>query len=121
VVLMELDPGKTNANAVYDYIMESRREDDDYGGSGLCSHQAAAAIGAGLGRDINPWGLNTPIAVAGVVKNSGAVSSSYYTFPGAGDGSNLTDAERRAMMQLFYNFRDEWSRRWEPPGISSWR
>ena len=119
---MELDPAKTNANAVYDYIMESRREDDDYGGSGLCSHQAAAAIGAGLGRDINPWGLNTPIAVAGGVKNSGAVSSSYYTFPDLlADGASPTDAQQRAMLQVFYNFRDEWSRRREPPGISSWR
>lgn len=121
LVLMELNPAKADANAVYNYIMESEREDADYGGSGVCSHLAAEAISAGLGRDINPWGLNTPAAVANLVKTSGAVSSSYYTFPDAGNGANLTGAQQRAMAQLFYAFRDEWSRRMEPPGVSSWR
>ena len=121
VVPMELNPALCNANAVYDYIAQSERDDDDYGGSGVCSQQAAAAISAGLGRDINPWGFNTPVAVATAVKNCGAVSSSYYTFPDAGDGSKLTPAQSRAMAALFYAFRDEWSRHREPPGISSWR
>jgi hypothetical protein len=120
LVPMELDRAKTNATAVYDYIMKSDRDDADYGGSGLCSHLAAKAISAGLGWDINPWGLNTPAAVANLVKNSGAVSASYYTFPDAGDGTNLTDSQKRAMAMLFYAFRDEWSRRREPPGILKW-
>ena len=121
VVVMELKPAMVNATAVHDFIMQSDTDGATYGGNGrLCSHLAAEAIGAGLGRDIDPTGLNTPIAVATFVKNTGAVSSSYFTFKDAGDGSNLTPAQTFAMLHLARAFPDEFHRRREPPGILKW-
>ena len=121
VVVQELDPARTDATAIHTCITVSDGRDADYGGSGVCSHLAARAISAGLGSNINPVGLNTPAAIYTVVKNSGSVSASYYTFPGAGDGTNLDAAKKRAMAALYLAFRQEWSKRREPPGVSTWR
>ncbi|HJQ57200.1 MAG TPA: hypothetical protein VJ890_09855 [Vineibacter sp.] len=117
VVLMELRAGMTNATAIYQYITRSEAR---FGRDGLCSHLAAEAISDGLGWNINPSGLNTPYKVATLVKNSGAVSSSYFTFPDAGDGSNLTDSQLLAVRRLMYEFPYEWNHRMEPPGVLKW-
>ena len=114
VVVQELSTGKTDATAIYEYISLSDSKDEDYLSSGVCSQQAARALSAGLGLNINPWGFNTPHAIYMGVKQSGVVSKSYHTFPERGAYHFY------AKNQLHNWYRPECEIHLDPPPVLSW-
>jgi hypothetical protein len=122
VVIQELEAGKTNASLIYEYIAMSDMNDEDYLSSGVCSHAAINALSAGLPTAIDPWGVNTPHAIYVAVKNSGYVSSSYYTFPNLDtrDGLLADAFEQDAKRNLIMDFQPECKQRKEPPPVLSW-
>ena len=122
VVIQEFGSGKMNASLVYEYIAMSDLNDEDYVSSGVCSHLAAGALSAGLPKPIDPWGLNTPYAIYVATKNSGYVSSSYYTFPNLDTWNGLLSeaAEHDARVKLIMDFQPECTRRKEPPTVLGW-
>jgi hypothetical protein len=122
VVIQEFSTAKMNASLVYEYIAMSDLNDEDYLSSGVCSHLAVAALSAGLPKEIDPWGLNTPHAIYVATKNSGYVTSSYYTYPNLDtwNGILAEAAEGQAQLQLIQDFQPECTRRKEPPPVLSW-
>jgi hypothetical protein len=116
VVVQELDPARTDATAIHDYITLSDAEDADYLSSGLCSQQAAKALSAGLGVSVDPWGLDSPYRIYSFVKHSGCVAKSYYTFP---DRDEYTPLNGRKMI-LYNLYTPEWQTHLSSPTILAW-
>ena len=73
----EVDPGKA-----LQYIVQSISNDDDYGGSGVCSSQAASAIDAAYAGDFNTWGVDKPYEIYQLAKELGIVAKEEMVWPG---------------------------------------
>lgn len=72
--------------SVTKYVINSIANDDDYGGSGVCSQQVARAVNYALPRhiDFDPKGFDTPFGVYHCARRLGLVSSEEYFWPGRG-------------------------------------
>lgn len=84
-VLVQTIP-QANGTLVTDYVTRSIANDDDYGGSGVCSQQVARAVNWALPHSINfdPKGFDTPYGVYHCARRLGLVSAEEYYWPGKG-------------------------------------
>lgn len=73
-----------NPTWVTEYVNNSIANDDDYGGSGVCSQQVSRAVNYALpqGVDFDPMGFDTPFAVYHCARRLGVVSAEEYFWPG---------------------------------------
>lgn len=71
---------------VTEYVTNSIRNDDDYGGSGVCSQQVSRAVNYALPESIifDPKGIDTPYAVYHTARRLGLVTAEEYFWPGKG-------------------------------------
>ena len=71
---------------VTEYVMRSIENDDDYGGSGVCSQQVARAVNYSLPENIifDPRGFDTPYGVYHCARRLRLVESEQYYWPGKG-------------------------------------
>lgn len=84
-VIVQTLKGAVNASKTLQYIVRSIRRDDDYGGSGVCSSQAASAIEAGWGQTFNTLGLDKPYDIYDLAKSKGLVHTERMYWPGEDD------------------------------------
>ena len=68
---------------VNEYVAKSKKRDDDYIGSGVCSQQVARAVNYGLPKDVDfdPKGFDTPFAVYHCAQRLAVVSTEEYLWP----------------------------------------
>jgi hypothetical protein len=115
LVIQELSTRRVNASVVYAYIVKSEKRDDNYLWDGVCSQQAANALGAGMGLVINPtWLMNTPYAVYKFIKQSGSVADSYHVWP---EHNGYHFHPKRLLHNLYW---PECERRCDKPPVLSW-
>lgn len=71
---------------VTEYVDRSIANDDDYGGSGVCSQQVSRAVNYSLPQDIifDPKGFDTPFGVYHCARRLGLVTAEEYFWPGRG-------------------------------------
>jgi hypothetical protein len=79
------------APSVTKYVNNSIANDDDYGGSGVCSQQVAMAVNYALPADIDfdPRGFDTPFGVYQCGRRLGLTSAEEYFWPGKGSLSDF--------------------------------
>ncbi|MBT0958319.1 hypothetical protein IV417_13075 [Alphaproteobacteria bacterium KMM 3653] len=85
------------------YISSSTANDDDYGGSGVCSSQAASAIEAAWGNDFNTFGVDKPYEIYDLAKTKGIVHSSNMYWPGEANLNILVRTRIKAVLALIDN------------------
>jgi hypothetical protein len=71
---------------VTEYVYKSIANDDDYGGSGVCSQQVSRAVNYALPQNIifDPKGFDTPFGVYHCARRLGLVTGEEYFWPGKG-------------------------------------
>jgi hypothetical protein len=84
-VLIQSIP-KANSASVQKYVTRSIENDDDYGGSGVCSQQVARAVNFALPAEIDfdPKGFDTPYGVYHCARRLELVDGEQYFWPGKG-------------------------------------
>ena len=84
------------APSVTEYVNTSIANDDDYGGSGVCSQQVAMALDFALGDiDFDPRSFDTPFGVYHCGRRLGLTSNEEYFWPGKG---SLSEAVRNRIV-----------------------
>lgn len=84
-ILIQTIPQATS-EWVTEYVDRSIANDDDYGGSGVCSQQVSRAVNYALPQhiDFDPKGFDTPFGVYHCARRLGLVSGEEYFWPGRG-------------------------------------
>ena len=69
-----------NPSLIVEYVNKSIKNDDDYGGSGVCSTQVSKAVNYSLPKEIDfdPFGFDTPHGVYYCARNLHIVTSEEY-------------------------------------------
>lgn len=80
------------------YINASITDDDDYLSSGVCSSQAANAIGAGSGERFNTPGIDTPYDIYNLAKTKRYVLTEQMDWPGETDCNPFVRASIKATL-----------------------
>jgi hypothetical protein len=81
-VLIQTLNQKCNADYLVEYVDKSRKRDDDYLGSGVCSTQVSKAVNYALPQEIvfDPKGIDTPFGVYHCARRLGLVLSERYVW-----------------------------------------
>jgi hypothetical protein len=81
-VLIQTLNQSCNADYLEEYVEKSRKRDDDYLGSGVCSTLASKAINYALPESIifDPKGVDTPFGVYHCARRLGLVASEQYVW-----------------------------------------
>ncbi len=97
-VLLQTIPTAVGSYVV-EYIDKSKKRDDDYLGSGVCSQQVAKAVNYGLPKDVNfdPKGFDTPFAGYHCAQRLSVVSTEEYLWP---DRHSIGEGTRKRIEEI---------------------
>ena len=94
-LITAVDSGKA-----HNYIAKSKKDDEDYGSSGVCSSQAAATIEAAWGKDFNTVGVDKPYEIYDLAKTKKLVVSEVMHWPGKANCNLLVRTRIEALLKV---------------------